>query len=676
MSCNGYNTIGEIAKSIGKQARLISQMLSLAETYGIVAHASEVSLRHHEDGNNPIVFASQLSDREVSKLHDSTLPWSKSKAVKLDLLSAQTDLLELLNQRRSCRNFIPGEMEIKELHSLLSCTYSRYSVPSAGDLRPIMPYLYLFQAVSEFSEGLYEYRWQTQELARLEVQPTSEQLRQIFPEEHLFCNSLCLLVLAADADRVTSKYGNRGYRYAVLEAGHAAQNVYLWGTESHFGVLEYGGYLDRELEQLLDPQSSKKLVLTTLFVGKPSSVRPQAVGVDTSRSKFEKLSKQWQGKRKIVSDVRLLSLPDQLSSRSYATAQYVLNGEGAEQTAWGNGSNLYEAKLKALAEGVERYYSGMVHVERQCSADELDGEWLDPRAVAPLSSRQYRLLQNLQPFDPSVKWQWVEGRYWKTGHRVWTPIDLVYYPIDVPKYGRKLCCYATSNGVSAHVTTHQAVENALLELIERNAFVLAWYLGQSSLVGLDVRCLLESPLAGYVESYAKQGVEVSFLQINLDGKAPVVVCLMREQGRYGKLGIGAGASFTSCNDAAEKAFYEAECVWLTQPEDSVRIKSAKLVRLVSDHSNYYQRSARQRLLQPWFPKQVAQSQSFEDSLDGYNPIVVNLAHSTSLQVVRVIEPSLVPLSFGYGQEYYLHQTFQKALNGGSYRFPGQPHCFV
>lgn len=286
------------------------------------------------------------------------------------------------------------------------------------------------------------------------------------------------------------------------------------------------------------------------------------------------------------------------------------------------------------------------------------------------------MFPRLQPFDPSVKWQWAEGRYWQTGKRILVPIDLVYYPIDASAYDRKLCCYATSSGVAAHETVEQAVEGGLLELIERDAFVLAWHTKPQYLAKLDVRTLQGSPLADYVTSYSQQGVKVSFVTINAPGKAAVVLCIMKQQKGYGKLGVGAGASFTNFVEAAEKAFYEAECVWLTQPAQSPRIKSAKNVRHVADHLNFYQNSKRQRVLDSWLPSTTILPQAINDSVDRYNPIVVDLYTSRSLQVVRVLEPALVPMSFGHGQEHYLHPRFQQALGEVKYRFPGKPHCFV
>jgi thiazole/oxazole-forming peptide maturase SagD family component len=675
MLCNGYTPVKEIAKQLNQNTRLLTEMLTLAESFGIVQEANNLFAQFHDDTRNPVAFPDSATRAAQQRLHDQPLPWSDHTTTRFTVTPTTTQLTNAFEQRVSCRSFVPSNMSKSKLFGLLTHTYSSRAVPSAGDLRSIMPYVYLFQPVEDISAGLYEYHWQTQELVLLEHQPAMQQLWQAFPEEHLFHNTLCIIVLTASLWRVATKYNNRAYRYANLEAGHAAQNIYLWGAEQSMGVLEYGGYLDRELAAALGVDWQQQPVLTTMFIGKPS-MTPTETPIETSRSIFERLARKYVGRNKLVTQVRLLSLSGQVSSRSYANATYSIGSDLPEQLSWGNGTNLYQAQLKTIAEAVERFCSAAIRIDQNVAADKLEMDWLDPRAVAPLSKRQYRMFPRLQPFDPSVKWQWAEGRYWQTGKRILVPIDLVYYPIDASAYDRKLCCYATSSGVAAHETVEQAVEGGLLELIERDAFVLAWHTKPQHLAKLDVRTLQGSPLADYVTSYSQQGAEVSFITINNPDKAAVVLCIMKQQKGYGKLGVGAGASFTSFAEAAEKAFYEAECVWLTQPAQSPRIKSAKNVKHVADHLNFYQNSSRQGVLNSWYQNSTIPPKTVNDSVDRYNPIVVDLYTSRSLQVVRVIEPALVPMSFGHGQEHYLHPRFQQTLGEVKYRFPGKPHCFV
>ena len=57
--------------------------------------------------------------------------------------------------------------------------------------------------------------------------------------------------MAAVFGRNQKKYGPRGYRYTLLEAGHSAQNVCLRAIELGLGTLCMGGFEDSRLNRVL-----------------------------------------------------------------------------------------------------------------------------------------------------------------------------------------------------------------------------------------------------------------------------------------------------------------------------------------------------------------------------------------------------------------------------------------
>jgi SagB-type dehydrogenase family enzyme len=60
-----------------------------------------------------------------------------------------------------------------------------------------------------------------------------------------------LWVLVGDAARVTHKYGGRGYRFLLLEAGHLMQNLCLVSTSLGLATVPLGGYLERSITETL-----------------------------------------------------------------------------------------------------------------------------------------------------------------------------------------------------------------------------------------------------------------------------------------------------------------------------------------------------------------------------------------------------------------------------------------
>ena len=63
--------------------------------------------------------------------------------------------------------------------------------------------------------------------------------------------SAAVLVLTAIYERTTRKYGQRGIRYVHMEAGHAAQNVFLQATALELDVVVVGAFDDGAVMTLL-----------------------------------------------------------------------------------------------------------------------------------------------------------------------------------------------------------------------------------------------------------------------------------------------------------------------------------------------------------------------------------------------------------------------------------------
>ena len=78
-----------------------------------------------------------------------------------------------------------------------------------------------------------------------------------------------ILVIAAAYERTTAKYGKRGRRYVAIEAGHAAQNIYLQAVALGRGATEVGAFDDHAVSRLVRLPSDQEPV-TCVAVGRPS----------------------------------------------------------------------------------------------------------------------------------------------------------------------------------------------------------------------------------------------------------------------------------------------------------------------------------------------------------------------------------------------------------------------
>ena len=76
-----------------------------------------------------------------------------------------------------------------------------------------------------------------------------------------------LVVVTAVFSRSRFKYGQRGYRFALLEAGHVVQNAVLAATELGLPALPLGGFYDRLLDGIVGADSLDEATVHALVLG-------------------------------------------------------------------------------------------------------------------------------------------------------------------------------------------------------------------------------------------------------------------------------------------------------------------------------------------------------------------------------------------------------------------------
>jgi hypothetical protein len=86
-------------------------------------------------------------------------------------------------------------------------------------------------------------------------QVTHERLRECFAPDPRVYEALrfgsAVIVISADPTRITLKYGDRGWRYAFIEAGAAMHHILLLATEAGVDARPIGRFIDARLTELL-----------------------------------------------------------------------------------------------------------------------------------------------------------------------------------------------------------------------------------------------------------------------------------------------------------------------------------------------------------------------------------------------------------------------------------------
>jgi SagB-type dehydrogenase family enzyme len=180
----------------------------------------------------------------------------------------------LLHRRRSAAARRPEPMSLGELSVLLAASYLaaevspgvfRRPIPSGGALYPLELYT-IAVAVDGLERGSYHYHPFRHRLECLRPLAVAD-VRAALVDPGLADGAAALLVVTAMFWRSRFKYGARGYRFALLEAGHAIQNALLAATALDLPALPVGGFYDRCLDELVGADGLDEATVYALLVG-------------------------------------------------------------------------------------------------------------------------------------------------------------------------------------------------------------------------------------------------------------------------------------------------------------------------------------------------------------------------------------------------------------------------
>jgi SagB-type dehydrogenase family enzyme len=171
---------------------------------------------------------------------------------------ASRSLDALVAARRSARGFADAPLPLAQLSTLLRTSYGVTgalgpqpfrAVPSGGALYPLELYV-AAQRVEALEPALYHFDPLRAALER--IRPlASDELAGLTPYDELLVPSAAVAVISAVFWRSRFKYGPRAYRFALLEAGHVAQNFVLAATALGLAACPVGGFYDRRVDAFL-----------------------------------------------------------------------------------------------------------------------------------------------------------------------------------------------------------------------------------------------------------------------------------------------------------------------------------------------------------------------------------------------------------------------------------------
>jgi ribosomal protein S12 methylthiotransferase accessory factor len=259
------------------------------------------------------------------------------------------------------------------------------------------------------------------------------------------------------------------------------------------------------------------------------------------------------------------------------------------------------AEAAAIGEALERYSGSYVPDGRItfASAGDLGGDAVDPERFALFSDDQYeRHGFPFRPFRRDTVVGWVEGFAIPDGSRTYLPAQLVFMPWERQAAAEVRIGHATSSGLACAATLEEAVLTGLLELVERDAFMLAWH-NRLSLPLLDWR---DDPELTRLDQryFAPSGLRYAAVDLSAFLGVPTVLGVVHgAPDSPGALGVGA-ASAPTVRVAWRKALAEAFSVqrWVRDRalEEPDRLgRPAAAIGTFDDHTLYYCDEQRARL---------------------------------------------------------------------------------
>jgi SagB-type dehydrogenase family enzyme len=195
-------------------------------------------------------------------------------------------VFQLLDQRRSTRDFSAYAISLGEIYRLLHYAYGITGrvnetdeqgntlewgwrvVPSAGGLYPLE--IYIVAVNAQIEQGLYHFRPDINALEMLNTQFDLEKfIKSSNASSFLNAKDASLaIVITGVFERTFIKYQERGYRFILQESGAVMQNLSIVSEALDLGSCIIGGFLDEGMNELIEIDGVYESTLGVIYIGK------------------------------------------------------------------------------------------------------------------------------------------------------------------------------------------------------------------------------------------------------------------------------------------------------------------------------------------------------------------------------------------------------------------------
>jgi len=177
---------------------------------------------------------------------------------------------EAIKRRRTIRAFGTTPLKIEDLSQFLyaaqgiteDCGYKR-AAASGGALFPLDVYAVTGdKGIEGMDPGVYHYIPSGHRIEQTAAGDKRGSLAAASLNQTWMTKAPLHLVITAEYSRITSRYGDRGIRYAMIEAGHVGQNIFLQAEALGLKAGIVGAFDDREVLNIMGiPEKHEPLLI-------------------------------------------------------------------------------------------------------------------------------------------------------------------------------------------------------------------------------------------------------------------------------------------------------------------------------------------------------------------------------------------------------------------------------
>lgn len=186
------------------------------------------------------------------------------------LTDGNVSLEQTIKKRRTIRAFDSKSLSLEQMSQMLWAAQGisedrglKRTAPSGGALYPMDIYAVTGNnGVEKLKPGVYHYEPVTHSVSLISEGDFRNEVASASLWQNWMAKAPLNLVVTAEYSRICSKYGERGVRYAMIEAGHVGQNIFLQAVAMGLGAGIVGAFDDKKLIRIMNmPKTHEPLLV-------------------------------------------------------------------------------------------------------------------------------------------------------------------------------------------------------------------------------------------------------------------------------------------------------------------------------------------------------------------------------------------------------------------------------